>query len=368
MGIFKYADEEVGQKEMIMTVSSMLIGVGVLTLPRLVASSTKSSDGWMSILLAGTITVVFGIVVSMLVNRYHHKTFFEYACLIVTKPIACVLIFLQGIYFFLFCAYEMRAIASISKQYLFVRTPIEFIAMTFLLVVIYAVSGSRVGLIRLNVLFLPIVLSIALLMMALSIGIFDLNNLKPFFISSPKEILNGSQQAMYSMLGFEIVLFYGSLMRRPKETAKAMVYGIAIPVIFYLIIFIFGIGIFSHAGAMNIMYPAIEIAKEVKIPGEFFERFESLFFVIWMMTIFNTTSMAMDVSVICYTSLFKKMSKRTCILILSPIVYLLGMLPKDQAEFTMLGDLISYLGILFAGVLPLMLLILAKLRGVTDCG
>ncbi|WP_028553056.1 GerAB/ArcD/ProY family transporter [Paenibacillus sp. UNC451MF] len=368
MSVFKYADDEIGQKEMIMTVASMLIGVGVLTLPRLVAHETSSSDGWISILLAGAVTLLFGIIVSKLGSRFNQKSFFEYTSIIASKPVAYVLTFLQSIYFFLFCAYEMRAIASISKQYLFDRTPIEFVALSFLLVIIYAVSGSSVGLIRLNVMFLPLVLSIALLMLALSIGIFEFSNLKPFFITPPLGILKGSEQAMYSMLGFEIVLFYISLMRRPKETTKAMVYGIAIPVIFYLIIFIFGIGIFSHAGTVNIMFPAIEIAKEIEIPGEFFERFESVFFVIWMMTIFNTTSMAMDVSRICLTSVFKKMSKRTCILILSPLVYLLGMFPKDQVEFAMLGNIISYSGVLFAAVVPTMLLIVAKVRGVTENG
>lgn len=368
MKVFKYADESIGQKEMIMTISSMLIGVGVLTLPRLVAGVTNSSDGWISILLAGGMALIFGIIVAKLGSRFKEKSFFEYASLVVTKPVAYVLTFLQSMYFFLFCAYEMRAIASISKQYLFDRTPIEFVAVTFLLVVIYAVSGSRVGLIRLNVLFLPIVLSIALLMMALSLGIFEINNLKPIAITSPLGILKGSEQAMYSMLGFEIVLFYVSLMKRPKETTKAMVYGIAIPVLFYLIIFIFGLGIFSHAGIVNIMYPAIEIAKEVKIPGEFFERFESVFFVIWIMTIFNTTSMAMDVSLICLTSLFAKLSKRTVILILSPLVYLVGMFPKDQVEFSSMGSIISYSGIVFAVIMPTVLLILSKARGVADNG
>lgn len=368
MRVFRYADEEIGQKELTMTVSSMMIGVGVLTLPRLVANEAKSSDGWISILIAGAVTLLFAVIVSKLVSRFKQHSFFEYTSLIATKPVAYVLTSLQCIYFFLFCAYEVRAIASISKQYLFDRTPIAFVALSFLLVIIYAVSGSRVGLIRLNVLFLPLVLSIAMLMLALSVGLFDYRNLKPFFITPPTGILKGSEQAMYSMLGFEVVLFYNSLMKRPKETTRAIVYGVAIPVVFYLIIYIFGIGIFSHDGTQNIMYPAIEIAKEIKIPGEFFERFESVFFVIWMMTIFNTTSMAMDVSVICLTSVFQRFSKRTAILILTPFIYLLGMFPKDQVEFAMFGSIISFAGIIFAAIVPTVLLVLAVLRGVKQNG
>jgi len=368
MRVFKYADEEIGQKEMVMTISSMMIGVGVLTLPRLVANVTQSSDGWISILAAGGVTLFLGWIVAKLVGRFKSQSFLEYTTRITSRPVACILAALQCVYYFLFCAYEMRAIASISKQYLFDRTPIEFIALSFLLVVIYAVSGSRVGLIRLNVLFLPIILTVAMLMMSFSVGLFEIKNLKPVFITPPVGILNGTQEAINSMLGFEILLFYNSIMKRPQEAVKAVVYGVSIPVVFYLIIFIFGIGIFSHDGAMNIMYPAIEIAKEIQIPGEFFERFESVFFVIWMMTIFNTTSMAMDVSVICLTSIFRRLSKRASILMLSPVIYLFGMFPKDQVEFAKAGTIISYAGIVLAGVVPITLLIIARIRRVEGNG
>lgn len=365
---FEYADEEIGQKEIILTVSSMMIGVGVLTLPRLVAKSTNSSDGWFSILLAGGITLGCAWLIAKLVSKFKKQTFFEYSSTLATKPVAYVLTFMQFCYFIMFCAYEIRAIANIAKQYLFDRTPVEIITLTFLLVVIYAVSGTRVGVIRLNVLFLPIVLLVTAMMLFFSIGLFDFENLRPFFVSDWKQILKGTQDSVYSLLGFETVLFYASLMNRPKEATKGIMIGVAISVVLYLCIFIFTIGIFTHDGTMNIMYPAIEIAKEIQIPGQFFERFESLFFVIWIMTIFNTTCMAMDISVDCLSSMYKSVNKRTWILILSPLIYLGCMIPKDLVEFATFGNLISYTGIVMAILVPAVLLLLTKIRKVNQHG
>ncbi|OPA80387.1 spore gernimation protein [Paenibacillus selenitireducens] len=364
MGIFNYADEEIGQREITMTVASMIIGLGVLTLPRLVASETMSSDGWISILVAGGIALFFGWIVSKLCGRFKRMTFYEYTSLIVTKPVAYVLTLLQAVYFLMFCAYEMRAVASISKQYLFDRTPIEVIALTFLLVVIVAVSGSRVGIIRLCVLFLPIVLFFVIVMLAFSVELFEWENLKPMFITDGKHIYSGARQVIYSMLGYEIVMFYSILMRKPKESTKAIIIGISIPILLYLIIFIIAIGIFTREGTINIMYPAIEIAKEIEIPGQFFERFESVLFIIWIMTLYNTSSIVMDVSVHCLTSAIKKLDKRTCLLILSPIIFLISMFPKDQVEYVYLGTIISIMGIAFAAIIPTSLLIVAAIRGV----
>jgi spore germination protein len=184
------------------------------------------------------------------------------------------------------------------------------------------------------------------------------------FITDGKHIYSGAMQVIYSLLGYEVVMFYSLLMRKPKESTKAILFGISIPILLYFIIFIFAIGIFSREGTINIMYPAIELAKEIEIPGEFFERFESVFFIIWIMTIFNTSSIAMDVSAHCLTTTMKKLDKRTCIIILSPIIFLISMFPKDQVEYAYLGTIISFMGIAFAAIIPTSLLIVAAIRGV----
>ena len=366
MKTFEYADHEVGRKEIAISVASMMIGVGILTLPRSLALATESSDGWISILLAGGLTLAAAWLMSRLARRFHKKTFFEYTSMIVSKPAAYALTLLQCAYFLMFSAYETRAIAGISKFYLFERTPVEAISLSFLLIVIYAVSGSRAGIIRLNVLFLPIVLFIAVVMLSFSIGLFQFDHLQPHFISSGKQIMSGTKSVIFSLLGFELILFYASLMNRPKDVTKAVLTGISIPLVLYMMIYLFAIGIFSRIGTLNIMYPAIEIAKEIIIPGEFFERFESIFFVIWIMTIFNTTCMALDIAVLCLTSMFSKTGKRTWIMILSPVVYLACMFPKDEVEFYSFGTLISLTGVAAAGIMPGLLLFIAKIRGVKD--
>lgn len=360
---FDYADSRIGTREVAITVASVILGVGVLTLPRTLAQATKSSDGWISIAIAGAFAMLLAWLAAKLASRYPGKTFHEYAGTIASKPVAAGLSSLFFLYFVGYGAYEARMIVTISKQYLFDRTPPEIIGLTFLIVAAYAVSGLRIGLLRLNVLFLPIVLVLSAFVLTFSMDLFETRNLKPYFITEPLDYLKGSNKVIFSFLGFEAILFYAFLMRKPKKAPIASLIGVAIPFILYLAVYLVTIGVFTNDGAANIQYPTVELAKEIELPGQFFERFESVFFTIWLMTVFNTTSVALDIAAMCIRSLFAKLKKIAAICIALPLMYIVGMIPEDIGEVGTFGEWLSYFGLVLVSLVPLSLLLIAKAKG-----
>src|SRR5690625_5086876 len=139
-----------------------------------------------------------------------------------------------------------------------------------------------------------------------------------------------------------------------------------IPIILYSLIFISGLGVFGHSVTQNLLYPTVELAKTVDIPGGLLERFESIFFVIWIMAIFNTTAMAFDVAVLAMNSIFKNIKKMTIILILAPIVYLISMLPKDMIGVDTFITYLSTIHFLYVISIIIGLTILMKFRRVNQ--
>lgn len=368
MRSFEYGDGEIDSKEMMFAISSMVIGAGVLTLPRLVADATESSDGWVSILIAGALAILLAWVGAKLASRFPKMNFFTYTGLIATKPVAMILTWIVFGYFLVFSAYITRGISLIAKQYLFDETPVEVIALTFMLIIIYAVAGSRVSLLRLNLLFFPIVLAFIILLLSFSAGLIELDNLKPIFVTNWSGIMKGARETIFSLLGFEIAMFYIFYMNRPQKAPKAVVIGMLLPVVLYVFVYLIVISVFSVEATIQVMFPTIELAKEIELPGEFFERLESLFFVIWIMTIFNTGSMAFDICIMQVNSIFKNTKKTTCIWVLSPLIYVVAMIPQDMIEFAILGEYLSYAGLVVAGVMPCSLFITAMIRGVKGHG
>ncbi|WP_199619963.1 GerAB/ArcD/ProY family transporter [Paenibacillus alkalitolerans] len=364
MKSFEYGDEEIGHREIVFIVSSMVIGMGILSLPRNVAKVTEYYDGWMSIAIGGLFALVFTWINAKLACRFPKQTFFDYTAEIVTKPVSWVITFSAAILYILNVSYEVRGIANISKRYLFDRTPIEAISLFLLLVVIYAVSGTRVALLRINLMFFPIVLGITCLVQVLNIGFFEIDNIRPFFVTSWTGIARGVEESIFSYVGFSVILFYISMMNRADEAPKAAVKGMIIPILLYLLIYTFTIGVFSNEVTSQIIYPTVEIAKEVQVPGEFFERTESIFFTIWIMTIFNTTSMSYDVSLIALHSLFPNVRKSTWIFLLSPLIYFIALVPRNLNEYGSFGEILGYFAAVSGMVIPALLLFIAVARGV----
>src|SRR5690625_4992233 len=137
-----------------------------------------------------------------------------------------------------------------------------------------------------------------------------------------------------------------------------------IPVVLYMVMFIVNIGVFGDEVTRNLIFPTVELAKGVRIPGEFFKRFESGFFMIWILAFFNTTKFAIYVAVFAFTSIFKNTSKHQIIFILSLLVYLTAMYPQNILEVSTYGVYVGYAVIAYTGFLVVLLWGVGKLRGV----
>ncbi|RKD21028.1 spore gernimation protein [Ammoniphilus oxalaticus] len=368
MKSFDYGDKMIGSKEMAVAVASMILGGGIITLPRVLAGKTFGADGWLSILIAGIFVCLFTHIAVKLAIRFPHQSFFQYTSSIVSKPIAYALVFVFGVYAMSIVAFEIRLMGNIAKLYLFSRTPTEVLTLSFLLVIAYAVAGTRAAIFRLNLMFFPIVMIVAAVVVVMNLGAFDFKNLFPIFTTDWKGLYSGVKETAYKMLGFEIVLFYIMYMTRPQQAYKASRIGVGLVVMLYILIYITCIGVFANEVTQTIVYPAVELARQVEVPGEFFERFESIFFTVWIMTIFNTSAMAYDIALISVRSMFKQGGKLVYLSFMSPIIYLMAMYPPTHVDVIRYGRYISYTGLTLGAALPALLLLIAVLRGVKGDG
>src|SRR5699024_7960854 len=152
------------------------------------------------------------------------------------------------------------------------------------------------------------------------------------------------------------------------KAPKQAVIGMSIPVGLYLFIYVMCIGVFGNHVTTNLIYPTIELAKAVEIPGEFFERFESIFFVVWIMAIFNTTALTFDIVVFAITSIFNQSPNVKVIFILSPLVYFAAMLSYDIVEVAELGSFVGFVAIIYTSFVVIFLFVIANIRGVKNVG
>ncbi|WP_121604602.1 endospore germination permease [Virgibacillus sp. Bac332] len=358
---FEYGDETISDKELLIAVPSTIIGVAILSLPREIAKNTVSADGWLTILIVGVLFIGFAWLIAKLASTYPHQSFFSYASSLVTRPIATVLTILLALHGFVLTAFMIRIISDIAKEYLFDQTPVEVIALTFLLVVVYAIAGSRAGLFRLNMMFFPIIIFITMLVGGFAVAWFSVDNYLPVFKTDLSGHLQAMQTTSFSFTGLSILFFYISIVRKPKKAPKMAAIGMSIVPVLYIFIYLLCLGMFGNLTTANLNYPIIELAKEIEVPGGFFERFDSIFFVMWIMSIFNTTAMSFDVTVFALESI-SKLKKIQLVYILTPLIYLIGMFPQDLITVVQLGEFVSYYGILITLFVTVLLVIMSLIK------
>lgn len=346
MKLYK-SEEYIQDKDIMFAVASNIISITILFLPRYITEHTVSSDGWITIVLGGIIAILLGWLLAKIAVSFPNQSFYSFASYLVTKPIAILLSLFFILQFIAISSFQMREIATLSHEYLFDRTPLEVVCLAFILVVIYGVSGSRIAIFRLNVLFFPFIILGLFLLIIAPIGAVKLENLLPVLETDLDGILAGTTSSLNAFLGFSIVLFYISLIKKPVKVPKMTVLGILWPFTFYIIIFIICVGVFGNVTINNLYYPVFELSKIVSIPGVFFERFDSILFIIWTIIVFTTCLMAFDIAVLLINSIFPKVNKQTIIFILSPVIFFLAILPKNYIQINSMAKYMSYFEITF---------------------
>lgn len=364
MKMNKAPAEFINEKDIMFAVATNIISITILFLPRYVANNTVSADGWLTILLGGLIAIVLGWFLAKIASSFPNQSFLSFASYLVSKPVAILLSIAFIVQFIVISSFQIREIATLSHEYLFDRTPIEVVCLAFLLVVVYAVSGSRAAIFRLNIMFFPFVIGGLLLLIFFPLGAVKLENLLPVFETDLKGIALGTTSSLNAFLGFSIVLFYISLVKKPQQTPKMTVLGILWPFFFYIVIFIVCIGVFGNETTKNLYYPVFELSKKVSNPGNFIERFDSILFIIWTLIVFTTSLMAFDIAVLLLTLIFKNTKKMTIIFMLSPINFFLAMLPTNYIEINKIAKYMAYTEITFIVFVILLLGTMLFIKGV----
>ncbi|WP_217587825.1 GerAB/ArcD/ProY family transporter [Lentibacillus saliphilus] len=360
---FEYADEKITDKELMIAMPSVVIGVGILSMPKKIATETEAADGWIPLVVAGLLFLFMSWGFAKFVAQFPNQSFLEYSSRIIGRRASILIIIGYAILVVLGIASQVRGLADVAKEYLFDQTPIEVVGLLYVLLVIYAVCGSRAALFRMSMLFFPIVISITLIVLAFSMKEFELGNVMPAFTTDTKGYFEAMKSSIRSYIGFGIILFYMVLVKRPAKAPKMVAIGMVIPIVVYILLYVVIIGIFGNAITSNLIYPTVELAKNVSIPGEFLERFESIFFVIWIMATFTSSILFLDAGVYGLTSILGNNRKIPIVLILSPLIYFVSMVPEELQYVQLFGMVWGYSLLIYTLSVVSILMIVAKIRG-----
>jgi len=343
-------------------VINFILGSGLLTLPRSATEKVHTPDVWISVILGGILTMIAGVIMVKLSQKFPQKTFYQYCNEIIGKWVGGLLSLFIICYFLLTSGFQLRSMAEVISYLLLEGTPTWAITMIFMWVGLYLIIGGINPIARLFEIILPLTVIFFLVVVFMSIKIFEIDNLRPVLGEGVIPVLKGVKTTALAFTGPEIMLLLIPFMNHPQKAVKALLVGVSIPLIFYVITVVMVIGALSVEGVVTRTWPTLDLIRSFEVSGLIFERFESLLLVVWIMQIFSSFTISYYAAALGLAQLSKK-SIHPFMFGLLPILYIIAMIPKNINDQFKIGDFIGNVALWLFGLLPLLLLIISRIKG-----
>jgi spore germination protein len=333
--------------EMSISLIAMIVGVGILTISRSLAQELDTPDGWISIGISGLMVMVLVYLYTRLQQHFPGQNLLQFLAKgSIGKWLAKLFAIFFIIYFVTVFAFEVRTLAIVIEMYLLNQTPQEVVIASILLLSTYAVSKGTQGIIHLNIMFVPITLFIVLVMLVFNLPSFKFEELRPIMAEGIVPIITGVKLTIVSFLGIETLFFFMANMKKSDLRALPLNISIGVITLIYILVTICSYSVFTLPATKFITFPMLELAKEIELPGAFFERLESLMMTVWIMSIFNTMAIVQLLAVQIIKQEILPTKKGTHLpTIIIFFVFIIAFNPNSINEVFTMGDWVGRLGV-----------------------
>ena len=344
------------------TVVVAIVGVGIFSTPREVIDKV-GSDAWI-------LTIICGIVVYLLlylIYKVMKKNNFEDLTSILRnnfgKLFGGIVAITFSIYSIFVVSLGMREFAEVIKLYLLRRTPTEFILMITILTGTYLVRGEIGDLIKFNeisfwVMFIP-----AFVVLMLTVINADFTNLLPVLRNKPSEYFKASKYILFCFGGIEVAYLVLPYVKNKKDSLSVLKKSITFVTIFYLIIMILVLAVFSKTQSRILLWPTITMIKTLDIPDTFIEHWEGVVMAFWIFFYFTTFVNTYFFSCEIVKNVVNLKDTKLSSLLIMPIIYVIALYPKNIAEIYNLQfktTPVLVIAIFLFLVLPMLILLIGK--------
>lgn len=342
-------------------VSSVLIGAGIITMTRTASRVMDTPDIWIATLMGSILALAMAIIAAKLSQRFPGKTFYEYGRIIAGKPIGWLLNFVLIVYFLLLAGYEARILYELVTTFLLERTPMEVIIISFLCAGTYLLAGGINPMMRIFELYFPPAIIIFFFIFLLGFQRFELDNLRPVMGQGLMPVLKGIPTTFLFYTGYEIMLVITAFMEEPRKAVKAVIIGIVIPTVIYVLASVVVIGVLTVEETKTLTWPTASLINSIEYPGGFVENFQIFFLIVWVLAVYTTFVGAYYILSLGVSHVFK-VDYDISIYAILPLIYLIAVFPQNIDAIFKFGDFIGYYGGFFSALISPALLVTSLIR------
>ncbi len=335
------------------------IGVGVLSLPYSLFTKAKI-DGWISLLLAGVFIQFSILAIWKLCDRFPRSTIFDILPKIMGKQLGFLFNIIYTIHFAFISILILALYNNIVGKWILFDTPHWVIIFLMAFTGAYFITSTPREIAR----FFTIVTPLLLILLGLILYAYtDVHLLYIFPVGDVglSTIIKSSSDAMVSLLGFDVALvFMAYTSGTPNKKLKVISFASLCVTLIYLFIVVTTFIFFNPMEIVIVPEPVLYMLKAFSFTV--IERTDLVFLSVWIISVATSFISYLYTASKGVQTLFKLKKQESAAPFIALFCFLIAIIPNEKIEILAWNKYISLTSLLFSGLAPIFLLLIAVIR------
>lgn len=352
---------KIGTVEAIMLILSIVAPYAVISLPRTIITETKSGS-ILNIIFVTILALLITLLICRLFKKFPGLDILDISNFLGGNIFKNIIGIIFISYFVITSAILLRNFAEGLKVVYYPMTNIVFIILMFIISLGFVNSLGFTATLKTTTLILPFVLISILLLFFGNFQHFSLERIFPILGNSFYDTFVLGLTNIGTFGGIAYIYFLPPLLKEPEKFKKISIISIIITGLFILLCVMTLLFMFSFFIDTDQIMPIFTSSRYIEF-GNFFQRFESLFLLIWIIAFCCYLSIICKFATHIFKKLFNIKNITQVTYIFALLIFSISLLPKNYAVSHFFETYVyRYLRIIIVIALGLSVLIMANLK------
>ena len=253
-----------------------------LNFPRRVAEEAGTA-GWLMTIYVSLVAIFLFFLISVLFKKFEGKDILDISEFVAGKAGRVII----GIVFLIILIFTVSIVLrQFAENIKIISLPLTPLSIVTFLFVIGIITGASLGLepiMRISVLIVPIIIIGFLVILISSSNYFEISNITPIFGLGLDKIFLSGLNSLSIFSDFVILLFLPPFLKTHNNFKKTGYYSFILSSIFLVLASLSYLLIYQYPNSNENFLPIYQITRIIS-HGRFFQRVESVFLVLWVLS------------------------------------------------------------------------------------
>ena len=347
--------------EAISIILGIFVAYTLVALPRSMLETTKTAT-LINLIYVGVIALFITFLIYKLLIKFPGNDIVDIAEYLGGKTLKTFIGIVFIFYFLFSSSILLRNFCECLKIVYYPMTSLVFIILTFIITICITLRHRFSSIAKVNLLIIPLVIISIMFLFIANIKNFSLDNIFPIFGDGVFNTFVTGLGNLGSFGGITLLYFLPPYLKEPQKMKKVYLTSVILGIVYFLLCVSIILFMFISLMYTNQIMPLYSATRYIEF-GNFFQRLESIFLLIWILQMICYLSIVTKLSI----SIFKKITnirdEKPLILVFGLLIFAISLLPKNYAISKFIEDYIyHYMVIIISIFLGISLLILAYFK------